>query len=287
MQKLDAALARRLVGEALEEDRAAADVTTRALVPPEQQGRAVLLAKAEGVIAGLPLAEEAFRAVDPELRWRALKADGSPVAAGDEIATVEGSLGSILRAERVALNFVAHLSGVATAANRVARLLHGTNCKLRDTRKTIPGLRALEKYAAAMGGATNHRMDLADGILVKDNHFTALRAREIGIEQAVAVLRKSARGMKIEVEVETLEQARLAADAGADELLLDNMTPEQVREVVEALGSGAIRPMLEASGGITEENARAYAEAGVDYVSMGAITHSAPALDVSLEIEAD
>jgi nicotinate-nucleotide pyrophosphorylase (carboxylating) len=283
--QLDPTLIRRAVSEALEEDRAAEDVTTRGLVPPEQQGRAVLLAKEEGVLAGLPLAEEAFRAVNLQLRWQALKADGSPVAPGDEIATVDGSLASILRAERVSLNFVCHLSGVATAANRVARLLHGTNCRLRDTRKTIPGLRTLQKYAAAMGGATNHRLDLADGILVKDNHLAALQAREMTMEQAVATLRKTAPGMRIEIEVDTLEQARLAAKAGADELLLDNMTPDQVRGVVEALAAAGTRPILEASGGITEENARAYAEAGVDYVSIGAVTHSAPALDVSLEVE--
>ncbi len=182
----------------------------------------------------------------------------------------------------MALNFVCHLSGVATAANDIVRLLEGTGCRLRDTRKTTPNLRAAEKYATRMGGATNHRLDLADGVLIKDNHIAALRERDLAIGDAVRLARAANPGMRVECEVTSLAEAREATGAGADELLLDNMAPDEVREVVHALGSK--RPALEASGGITAENARAYAQAGVDYISMGAITHSARALNMSLEV---
>lgn len=282
---LDAELVRRLARNALDEDRADDDVTTRALVPSGQQGIAVVAAKAEGVLAGLALARESFMAVDPELRWTANRADGDSIGAGDEVASVQGSLGSILRGERVALNYLSHLSGVATAANEIVRRLEGTGCQLRDTRKTIPGLRALQKYATRMGGAVNHRNDLSEGVLVKDNHLAALYQRDLAIGDAVRLCREAAPGKRVEVEVEDLEQARVAAEAGADELLLDNMTPEQVAEVVRALGSRGPRPVLEASGGITAKNARAYGETGVDFISMGEITHSARALDMSLEVE--
>ncbi len=282
---LDITLVRSLVRAALAEDHAADDVTTRALVPPGQQGRAEIVAKAAGVLAGLALAREAFLAVDSSLAWREARADGDLLAPGDCIASVAGSLASILSAERVALNYLTHLSGVATAANEIVRTLEGTGCRLRDTRKTVPGLRAAEKYATHVGGAVNHRMDLSDGVLVKDNHLAALSARGLTIGDAVRLACEGAPGMRIEVEVTNLDQAKQAAEAGADELLLDNMTPARVREVVATLGAAGRRPVLEASGGITSENARAYAEAGVDIISMGAITHSAPALDMSLEVE--
>jgi nicotinate-nucleotide pyrophosphorylase (carboxylating) len=282
--ELDPPYVRDLARTALAEDRADRDITTEALVPSDQAGRAELIAKERGVLAGLAFAAEAFAAVDPKLRWREEAADGARVSPGQVVARVEGSLASILRGERVALNFVCHLSGVATAANDVVRLLKGTGCRVRDTRKTTPGLRAAEKYATRMGGAANHRFDLADGVLVKDNHIAALRERDLGVGDAVRLARAANPGMRIECEVTSLAEALEAAGAGADELLLDNMTPDEVRDVVGALGSR--RPMLEASGGITAANARAYAEAGVDYISMGAITHSARALDMSLEVEA-
>jgi len=278
---------RRQVEAALVEDRAENDVTTAATVPPTQQGRATLIAKANGVLAGLPFARAAFEIVDPSLRWTASAEDGDRLTVGREVATVEGSLTAILRAERVALNYVCHLSGVATQVADVVRQLAGTRCKLRDTRKTIPGLRAAEKYAAAVGGAENHRLDLADGILVKDNHISALRARDLSIGDAVRLCRGANPGLKIEIEVDSLIEAREAADADADELLLDNMTPEECATVVRDLESRGKRPVLEASGGITPDNARAYAESGVDYISMGWLTHSAPALDLSLEVEAE
>ena len=287
MTLLDPTLIRQPVRVALAEDRTSEDVTTAALVPPDQRGRATILAKAEGVLAGLPLAEAAFAAVDESLAWTAHKSDGDRILAGDRVIEIEGSLASILRAERVALNFLTHLSGVATAAAEVVRALDGTGCRLRDTRKTIPGLRLPEKYAVRMGGGTNHRLDLADGILIKDNHLAALRARERDIADAVRLAREAHPGMRIEVEVEDVEEAREAIKAGADELLLDNMSPGEMRNVVTLVAGRNPRPVLEASGGITLANARLIAETGVDYISMGAITHSAPALDMSLEVEAD
>lgn len=285
MPELDPQLVRRLVEAALSEDHAERDVTTQALVPPGQRGRAELLAREQGVLAGLPFARAAFAAVDASLGWTELAADGEAVTPGAVVARVEGSLASIITAERTALNFVCHLSGVATAANNVARLLEGTSCRLRDTRKTVPGMRDAEKYATRMGGAKNHRRDLSDGVLVKDNHIAALRSRDLSITDAVRLTREANQGLKIEIEVTTLDEAREAAAAGADELLLDNMTPDEVRTVVRDLEPRGKRPSLEASGGITAENARAYAEAGVDYISMGAITQSTRALDLSLEVE--
>ena len=286
MASLEPELIRQLVRVALAEDRADEDVTTAALVPREQTGRAVLIAKEPGVLAGLALARETFAAVDTSLAWAASLADGAALRPGERVAEVRGALGSILRGERVALNFLTHLSGVATAAAQVVARLEGTGCRLRDTRKTIPGLRALEKYAVRAGGGTNHRMDLADGILIKDNHLAALRARGLDIADAVRLARKAQGQMRIEVEVTDLEEAREAMAAGADELLLDNMSPGEIRNVVALAAGMEPRPVLEASGGITLANARGVAETGVDYISMGAVTHSAKALDMSLEVEA-
>ena len=283
MADLDPTLVTRLVSDSLEEDHAFEDITTRALVPADQRGRAVLIAKETGVLAGLPFARATFEAVDPGLHWTAERSDGDAVSPGDRVATIEGSLASILGGERVALNYLQHLSGVATAANRVVKLLDGTECELRDTRKTLPGLRAAEKYATRMGGATNHRNDLSDGVLVKDNHLAALASRELGVADAVRMLKSRKVAKKIEIEVETPEAAQQATEAGATELLLDNMTPDQVRTVIRALG--ADRPFIEASGGITAEHARAYAEAGADFISVGAITHSAPVLDIALDLD--
>jgi nicotinate-nucleotide pyrophosphorylase (carboxylating) len=283
---LDPEDVRRQVAAALAEDRADDDVTTAATVPPAQQGRAVLQSKAHGVLAGIAYARGAFDCVDASLRWTESASDGDRLTPGQAIATVEGSLAAILRAERVALNYTCHLSGIATQVADVVGQLKGTGCKLRDTRKTIPGLRLAEKYAAAMGGAENHRLDLADGVLVKDNHIAALRARDLDIRDAVRLCRESNPTLKIEIEVTNLTEAREAAEAGADELLLDNMTPEECATVARDLALRGKRPILEASGGITPDNARAYAQSGVDYISMGALTHSAPALDLSLEVEA-
>ena len=284
---LDEADLRRLAESALAEDRADRDVTTAALVPGDQTGSAAIIAGAEGILAGLPVARAVFLAVDTTLVWKPSLEDGHRLSPGDRVVTIEGSLASILRAERVALNYLTHLSGVATATAAVVRALEGSGCRLRDTRKTIPGLRALEKYAVRLGGGTNHRLNLAEGVLIKDNHLAALLDRDLDIADAVRLARRANPGMTIEIEVTTVDEARQALSAAADELLLDNMPPDQIREVV-ALASGRDpRPLLEASGGITLKNAHQIAETGVDFISMGAITHSAQALDMSLQVEAN
>ena len=287
---LDPELFRDLVAAALGEDHAAGDITTKALVATDQPGRAVITAQAEGVLAGLPLAQAAFGQLDPELRWTAQKIEGNRISPGDVVASVEGPLHSILGAERVALNFLAHLSGVASMAATVVALLEGSSCGLRDTRKTTPGLRALEKYAVRIGGGTNHRLDLSDGVLIKDNHLAALRAglpaATDHIQEAIRLARIANPKITIEVEVTTVDEAQRAIQGGADELLLDNMSLRDMRDAVRLAARRKPRPLLEASGGITLTSARAVAGTGVDFISMGAITQSAPALDLSLEIEA-
>jgi len=286
---LDSTVVRNLAAAALIEDRVADDITTNALVPSDQTGRAVITAQAEGVLAGLPLAQAVFAKVDAELGWKADKFDGDRISPGDRIAAIEGALASILRAERIALNFLSHLSGVASMAATVVALLEGSNCRLRDTRKTTPGLRALEKYAVRTGGGTNHRVDLSDGVLIKDNHLAALRARLPAatdhIQEAIRLARKSNPNVAIEIEVTSLEEAQRAIQAGADELLLDNMSLRDMADAVRAAARRKPRPLLEASGGITLTSARAVADTGVDFISLGGITHSAPALDLSLEVE--
>jgi nicotinate-nucleotide pyrophosphorylase (carboxylating) len=275
---------RRLAENALMEDEAWHDVTTEAIVPPEQTGRGVIVAKAEGVLAGLPMAEAVFKAADPSLAWRPLVAEGARLSPGQTVAEVEGSLAAILRGERVSLNYLTHLSGVATATARLVEAITGTGCHLRDTRKTTPGLRTLEKYAVRVGGGENHRFTLADAVLIKDNHLAALRARGLGIADAIRLAREAAPPeMRVQIEITSVEEAREALAAGAHELLLDNMSPEEMRQVVELAKGKAV---LEASGGITLANARQVAESGVDYISVGAVTHSAPAMDMSLEVAA-
>jgi nicotinate-nucleotide pyrophosphorylase (carboxylating) len=273
---------RRLARNALKEDRAWHDVTTAALVTPEQKGRGVIIAREEGVLAGLPMAEAVFKEVDPSLQWRPLAAEGSRLSPGQEVARIEGPLAAILRGERVALNFLTHLSGVATATARLVAAVNGLPVGIRDTRKTTPGLRTLEKYAVRVGGGQSHRLTLAGAVLIKDNHLAALRARGLGIAEALRLATQEAPGgMRVQIEVTTVDEARQALAAGAGELLLDNMPPEDMRRVVEMARGRAV---LEASGGIGLENVRRVAETGVDYISVGAITHSARALDMSLQV---
>jgi len=282
VRKLPQAHLRRLAKSALNEDKAWQDVTTAALVPPEQKGRGVIIAREEGVLAGLPMAEAVFEAVDPLLQWRALAAEGSRLSPGQEVARIEGPLAAILRGERAALNYLTHLSGVATATARLVAAIAGLPVRIRDTRKTTPGLRTVEKYAVRLGGGQNHRLTLADAILIKDNHLAALRARGLGIAEALRLARQQApAGMRVQIEVTTVDEARQALEAGAEELLLDNMPSQDMRQVVEMARGRAV---LEASGGITLENVRRVAETGVDYISVGAITHSARALDMSLQV---
>ena len=279
---LDQAYLRRIALAALEEDGAFDDVTTGALVPPDLTGKAILLAKQAGVIAGLPVAAAVFRAVDASLAFRPLVEEGARVQPGDVIAEVEGPVHAILRGERVALNLLQRLSGVATATARLVDAVDGLPARILDTRKTTPGLRELERYAVRMGGGHNHRWNLATGILVKDNHWRAVEAAGGDVASAVRQLREKAPGMRIEVEVTSIDEARQALAAGVDALLLDNMGLEETRLVVQMTRG---RATTEASGGITEATVRAVAETGVDFISVGAITHSAAALDISLEIE--
>jgi nicotinate-nucleotide pyrophosphorylase (carboxylating) len=272
--QLTAAYLAAKVAEALDEDGAAADVTTEAVIPSDRWAEAELVAGAEGVVAGLPVAEEAFRQVDRRVTVAALAPDGTAVRAGQVLARVEGPLGSLLRAERVSLNFVQQLSGVATLTRRFVEKA-GPGVAILDTRKTVPGLRPLQRYAVAAGGGANHRYNLAGSVLVKDNHVAAAG----GVAEAVRRARRA--GLPVEVEVESLAGLEGALAEGAEVVLLDNMRPP---EVAEAVRVACGRAVLEVSGGVTLATVAAYAATGVDRISVGALTHSALALDVSMEV---
>ncbi len=274
-----------LVRRALEEDAAGSDVTTRALIDGSLRGAGAFLVKASGVVAGLPVAEAVYRQVDPAIAFEARADDGQRVRKGQVIASAHGPLASLLAGERVALNFLQRLSGIATLTARYVRAVRGGGgVQVLDTRKTTPGLRRLEKYAVRAGGGRNHRMDLSDAVLIKDNHIAALRARGLTLGDVVRRARAQApSGMTLEVEVTSVDETREAVNAGADIVLLDNMDLDAMRQAVQVARG---RARTEASGGITLARARAVAETGVDSISVGALTHSARALDISLEIEA-
>jgi nicotinate-nucleotide pyrophosphorylase (carboxylating) len=275
---LDPGAVRSFVVAALAEDLAGGiDVTTAATVPRAAHGRADLVARTAGVVAGLPVAEAVFRLVSPDVQCAPLAADGDRVAAGQALLAVSGPLGPILTAERTALNLLCHLSGVATLTSRWVDAVAGTGARIRDTRKTLPGLRALEKYAVRCGGGVNHRMSLSDAALIKDNHVAA--AGSVGA--AFAAVRAQAPGLPLEVECDTLDQVAEALTAGADLILLDNFDVPELAAAVRLAGG---RALLEASGGLTLTAARAVAETGVDYLAVGALTHSAPALDIGLDL---
>jgi nicotinate-nucleotide pyrophosphorylase (carboxylating) len=266
----------RIVHAALAEDVGAGDVTTEATVAADAVGSAALLVKEPGVVCGLRAAETTFRALDPEIRFEAFASDGDVVEPPAIVARVTGSERAILTGERVALNFLGPLSGIATLTRRFVEAVEGTGVSVLDTRKTTPGLRALEKHAVACGGGRNHRFGLDDAVLVKDNHLRAAGS----IRGAVELVR-AATDLPLEVECETLDDVREALDVGVDAILLDNMTLAELHDAVE-LTAGRAR--LEASGGVTLDTIRAIAETGVDEISVGALTHSAPSLDVSLEL---
>jgi nicotinate-nucleotide pyrophosphorylase (carboxylating) len=253
-------------------------VTTRAVVPEGARARARIVQRTLGLIAGLGVAEAVFRRVDAELVWRSLATDGDHREPGP-VAELEGAAASILTGERVALNFLGRLSGVATLTAEYVAAVEGTGVRILDTRKTTPGLRSLEKQAVAAGGGHNHRFGLHDAVLVKENH--AASAGGVG-EATRRALETAPAGVPVEVECATQEEVDEALDAGAGRILLDNMSPADLRRAVERVAG---RVELEASGGVTLENVREIAETGVDFVSVGALTHSAPALDVSLELE--
>jgi nicotinate-nucleotide pyrophosphorylase (carboxylating) len=224
-----------------------------------------------------------FHKVDPSLRFKVLVSDRSKVQKGDMVARVEGRLASILKAERTALNFLQQLSGIASETANYVEATKGSPAQIMDTRKTTPGLRLLEKYAVRMGGGQNHRLHLGDAILVKDNHLAALRSQGVSLKEIIAQAKqKAASSLKVEVEVRTVEEALEASDAGADIIMLDNIRPEEIRRVVKLTGG---KVLLEASGGVTLDNIQAIAETGVDFISVGALTHSAKALDIGLDLE--
>lgn len=268
----------RLVEEALIEDVGRGDLTTTSVVPEKTVARAELLAKADGVIAGLPLVEAVFRKVDATLEVTRLVDEGSRVRPGDRVLEANGSARGLLIGERVALNFIQRLSGIATETRRAVEACAGTGAQIVDTRKTTPGLRALEKYAVRVGGGRNHRFGLDDAVMIKENHIAVAG----GIIPAVKAAKSRLGHMhKIEVEIASLEQIDEALTAGADVILLDNMSLDEMREAVNRIGGRAI---VEASGGIRPDTVRDVAMTGVDVISLGWITHSAPALDLSLLI---
>jgi nicotinate-nucleotide pyrophosphorylase (carboxylating) len=274
----------RLLDLALAEDIGGGDVTTLATVPPGLHARGALLAKAEGVISGLEVAGEVFRRVDPGVLFTPLVSDGDHVASMSPIATVEGPARGLLAAERVALNLLQRLSGVATLTARYVAAVAGSGARIVDTRKTTPGMRVVEKAAVRHGGGHNHRFGLTDGVLIKDNHLAAVGGPD-RVARAVAMARAGApHTLRIEVEVTTLDELRQALSAGADIILLDNMDVPALRQAVTETDG---RALLEASGGVTLETVAAIAATGVDLISVGALTHSAPALDISLEFDID
>lgn len=262
---------------ALEEDINSEDVSTNAVMPAYKKGEVQLICKEDGIIAGLPVFERVFTLLDPQTKVNFLVQDGHTVKKGQLLATVTGDIRVLLSGERTALNYLQRLSGIASYTNRVAKLLEGTKTKLLDTRKTTPGMRIFEKYAVRIGGGYNHRYNLSDGVLLKDNHIDAAG----GVTCAIKAARNYAPFVrKIEVETENLAMVKEAVEAGADIIMLDNMTTEQMAEAIRLIDG---RSETECSGNITKENIETITRLGVDYVSSGALTHSAPILDISLK----
>ncbi len=270
---------RDLVFHALAEDLGQGDLTTRVTLAGTLQAKGTFNSKQQLVVAGLPIARLVFEVLDSSVEWQGGVEEGTEVAPGTPLASVLGAAGSLLAGERVALNFLQHLSGIATYARRLKGELVGTRAEFLDTRKTTPGLRRLQKYAVRVGGGRNHRLRLDDGILIKGNHLRLVGGIRTAVERAI---QQRPAGYHVEVEITSLPELEDAIQAGADGVLLDNMTPAEVRECVER-AAGRVR--LEVSGGIDASNIRAYAEAGVDYISVGALTHSAAAVDINFRIK--
>ncbi|MDD3023060.1 MAG: carboxylating nicotinate-nucleotide diphosphorylase [Syntrophomonadaceae bacterium] len=267
-----------LIKRALAEDIGHGDITTVSLVPEEQTGEGIFYAKSEGILAGTEICQEVFSYLDPNILFQLLKNDGDILVPGDKIMTVKGKMRALLSGERVALNFMQRMSGIASKTRTISTLIKYFKAELVDTRKTTPGLRVLEKYAVVVGGGRNHRFALYDGVMIKDNHIQAVG----GIQKAVCTARqKLPHTLKIEVEVESLEQLQEALEAQADIIMLDNMDVETMKASVEIVAG---RALLEASGGINEENIVEIARTGVDFISCGALTHSASSLDISFKI---
>lgn len=267
-----------LIKSALKEDINYIDITTDNLIPQEQEGEAKFLAKAEGVLCGIDVAIRVFTLIQPDFQYEIFINDGEYVKKGDIIATVKGKTRTILKGERTALNLLQHMSGIATMTNRIVKIVEGTNASIADTRKTLPGLRPIQKYAVTVGGGKNHRYNLSDAAMLKDNHIDAGG----GITGAVKKLRSKLGHMaKVELEVRNLDELKEALSVDVDVIMLDNMDNETMKKAVKITNGKAL---LEASGGITEETIRGVAETGVDIISIGALTHSVKAFDISLKI---
>ncbi len=269
---------RSVIERLLTEDVGPGDLTTRLTVPNEVRARGEIAGRSEGVMAGLPVISEVFRAIDASLTVEPRVGEGERISAGQTLGTVCGSAAAILTGERVALNLLQRMCGIATMTRRFVDMVAGTHATIVDTRKTAPGLRLFDKYAVRCGGGRNHRFGLFDGILIKDNHIQAAG----GVGAALDAVRERPHPLRIEIEIDGLHQIPEALAGGAELILLDNMPPEELTRAVEAIGG---RALTEASGGITLASVRAVAETGVDYISVGALTHSVPALDIGLELE--
>ncbi|MGN6385666.1 MAG: carboxylating nicotinate-nucleotide diphosphorylase [Verrucomicrobiota bacterium] len=284
MQTVSAEEISRAVRTALAEDLGTGDATTLATIPPDETSRADMVAREDLTLAGISFAEETFRQLSPDIGFARKRSDGDLVSRGEVILEISGKTAPILSAERVALNFVQRLSGVASLTSTFVDAIAGTGAVILDTRKTTPGWRIFEKYAVSCGGGKNHRIGLFDLILIKDNHLAALRDQKPNaIAAAVRLSRQKYPNLKVEVEADTLDQVEQALDAKADIILLDNMTCDQMREAVKLTAGHA---KLEASGGVNLQTVRAIAETGVDYISVGALTHSARAVDIALDFKA-
>jgi nicotinate-nucleotide pyrophosphorylase (carboxylating) len=268
-----------IVRRALEEDIGRGDVTSTWILPPGTMGTGTFLCKAEGILAGMAVAAEVFRQVSMDLELSPFRGDGERIAAGDVLGRVEGPLQAMLTAERTALNLMQRMSGIATATQRYVQAVAGTRAVILDTRKTVPGLRVLDKWAVRLGGGQNHRMRLDDMVLIKDNHIAAAGSITVAVERVRA---HNEQGLPVEVEVKTWAELEEAVSLRPERIMLDNMTVDQMRRAVDWVAS---RVPLEASGGITLEGVRAVAQTGVDYISVGALTHSVTALDISLEVK--
>jgi len=265
---------RKIVENAIEEDMGSGDVTTEATIPEGHISTALILAKEDFIVCGLDVAEEVFRQLDAGINFSKRKKDGDSAAKNEILAQISGRTRAILTGERTALNFMQRMSGIATKTRNMLKLMEGTKAKLLDTRKTTPGLRAIEKYAVRCGGGTNHRMGLYDQILIKDNHIAVA-----GLRHAVGLVKKT--GKRVEVEVKSPEQIHDALGAGADIIMLDNMPLDEMKKAVKTIGSNAI---IEVSGGVSEDNIRDIAELGVDWISVGALTHSVKSVDMGIDI---
>ncbi|QGU00504.1 Quinolinate phosphoribosyltransferase [decarboxylating] [Candidatus Syntrophocurvum alkaliphilum] len=267
-----------IILRALEEDIGHSDITTSNLIPSDQMSKARFYAKADGIVAGINVSKAVFEFIDHEIEFEILIEDGQPISEGDTIATVKGKTATLLTGERTALNFLQRLSGIATKTKQMTELIKYNKAEIVDTRKTTPGLRVLEKYAVSVGGARNHRFGLYDGVMIKDNHIKAVGS----IQKAVTLVRnKIPHTINIEIEVETLEQLQEALESKAEIIMLDNMSVDEMKKAVEITDGQAI---LEASGGINEDTLPDIAKTGVDYISVGALTHSAISLDISFDL---